>query len=75
MCVHTCSSRIIIALSTCNVRASRLSPECYPPQEVISEVIHTFFSQTKCGSVCASSPVIKSTAVIITLMSIFTVFM
>lgn len=49
-------SRLMISITTCNVRATTLggSTRCTPSLEGVNEIIHTFFSKTECGRVCGS---------------------
>nr|CAD7394626.1 unnamed protein product [Timema cristinae] len=43
---------LLVSLATCNVRATSLARSCHLQQSVISEVLHTFFTKTECGSTC-----------------------
>ncbi|KAK2713583.1 hypothetical protein QYM36_009458 [Artemia franciscana] len=48
-------NRLLVATATCNVKATSPDIRCAPITEQLSEVLHTFFSATNCGTICPKS--------------------
>jgi len=54
----------MIAMATCNVRATNPGRSCRSSQDIVNEAIHSFFTNTKCGQLefCSinSNPKLKA---------------
>ncbi|XP_021922450.1 uncharacterized protein LOC110831124 isoform X2 [Zootermopsis nevadensis] len=57
-------SHLMIAMATCNSRATNPGRSCRSSQDIINEAIHAFFTQTKCGQleICSFNSHSKLTA-------------
>ncbi|XP_023721094.1 uncharacterized protein LOC111871920 isoform X3 [Cryptotermes secundus] len=42
-------SYLMIAMATCNAKATNPGQSCHSSQDIINEAIHAFFTRTKCG--------------------------
>uniref|UniRef100_A0A1B6CGQ6 Protein TsetseEP domain-containing protein n=1 Tax=Clastoptera arizonana TaxID=38151 RepID=A0A1B6CGQ6_9HEMI len=65
-------NRILISMSTCNVQATTNNGMCNTSQEVISEAIHSFFTKTKCGSICNTSNLINTSSLFCMIIVLYT---
>lgn len=65
-------SRLLIALPTCNIRAANAAQNvCNMPQELINDLIHTFFTHSPCGQTC---PLYSNTSILSSYVELIVIF-
>ncbi|XP_063218985.1 uncharacterized protein LOC134529144 [Bacillus rossius redtenbacheri] len=52
--INSCNS-LLVSMAACNARATSTTVTCRPHERAVAELLHTFFSATRCGLRCPGS--------------------